>query len=681
MGLDIPDLDDRTFEEVFEEARRQIPVYSDEWSDHNAHDTGIALLELFAWISETYTYQINRITDDHREKYLQLLGVRRRPPQSSTAEVVIDPPAGTDGTVIPAGTQFTVDDHSSVPKRFEADADTRLVGPDLTRIITQSGGDLVDNTTENETGKTQFYAFGEEPARGDAVYFGFDGDPFAAADRLRLSVDFYDDDIPAPVTHGTREETFEPSVTVGWQYCTSYPHWDEASAWADLPVLDDETKSFYRGGAVTLAKPVGWAVDEQDLTEVPVLDQSPGKVWLRCVVETPGYEVPPRLDAVRLNVLRLRHRRTVTDELLRQDDETLETTVRADQEFFFRHRPVLEADIEIAGQRWTEVADFDRSSSTDRHYVLDHDRGAIRFGNGINGSIPPVQRHVTATRYVSGGGREGNISERSEWEFTAGETVDGLAIGDSEGHALDSESDGVGTDIDLTPIGPARGGTDMESIEAAVDRFRRDLKRPYRATTLSDFAYLAEHTPGLRFGRTHAVKSLRETDDGVQIPEISVVVVPYSTSPRPIASEGFLEAVRTHIAANRLLTDPVEVISPTYVDIGMTVTVSARTGYSEADLTDAIREEMIGYLDPLAGFDGDGWPFGRPLYVTDVAGVADSLAGVQTVSSVQLSANYEEEIDSHGNVVIADTALLAPSVDDITVVVTSPLETAAGGSQ
>ena len=665
MGLDIPDLDDRTFEEVFEEARRQIPVYSDEWSDHNPHDTGIALLELLAWISETYTYQINRITDDHREKYLQLLGVRRRPPQPATAEVVIDPPVGTDGVVIPAGTQFTVDDHSSVPKRFEADADTRLVGPDLTRIITQSGGDLVDNTTENETGKTQFYAFGEEPTRGDAVYFGFDGDPFAAADRLRLSVDFYDRDIPAPVSHGSRAETFDPSVTVRWQYCTSYPHWDEPSAWADLPVLDDETKSFYRGGAVTLAKPVGWAVDEAAVGEVPVLDQSPGKIWLRCVVETPGYEVPPRLDAVRLNVLRLRHRRTVTDELLRHTDETLETTVEADQEFVFRHSPVLEADIEIAGQRWTEVADFDRSSPTDRHYVLDHDRGAIRFGNGVDGAIPPVQQHVTATRYLSGGGTEGNISERSEWEFTPGETVDDL----------ETEA------VDLTPIGPARGGTAMESIEAAVDRFRRDLKRPYRATTLSDFAYLAKHTPGLRFGRTHAVKALRETENGVQIPEISVVVVPYSTSPRPVASDGFLEAVRTHIAANRLLTDPVEVISPTYVDIGMTVTVSARTGYSEADLTEAIREEMVGYLDPLAGFDGEGWPFGRPLYVTDVAGVADSLAGVQTVSSVQLSANYEEEIDSHGNVIIADTALLAPSVDDITVVVTSPLETATGGGQ
>lgn len=679
MGLDIPDLDDRTFEEIFEEARRQIPVYSDEWSDHNAHDTGIALLELLAWISETYTYQINRITDDHREKYLQLLGVRRQPPQPSTAEIVIDPPAGTDGLVIPAGTQFTVDDHSSIPKRFEVDRDTRLVEPSLVRIITQSGGDLVDNTTENETEKTQFYAFGEEPARGDAVYFGFEDDPFEAADHLRLSVDFYDADMPSPATHGSRAETFEPSVAVRWQYCTSYPHWEDPGAWADLPVVGDETKSFYRGGSVTLEQPVGWVVDET-VGDVAVLEQSPGKIWLRCVVETAGYEVPPRLNAVRLNAVRLGHRRTVTDELLRRADETLETTVEAGQEFVFSHDPVLEADIEIAGEQWTEVEDFDRSSSTDRHYVLDYDRGAIRFGNGINGAIPPVQQHVTATRYVSGGGTQGNISERSEWEFTANQAIGGLETDDD---SLDfGNGDSVALDaIDLTPIGPAHGGTDMESIEAAVDRFRRDLKRPYRATTLSDFAALAKHTPGLRFGRTHAVKSLRETEFGVEIPEISVVVVPYSTNLRPIASEGFLNAVQTQLEANRLLTDPVEVTSPTYVEIGMTITVSAMTGYSETDLTEAIREKMISYLDPLAGFDGDGWPFGRPLYVTDVAHAADSLAGVQAVSSVQLSANHEKEIDSHGNVVIDDTALLAPSVDEITVVVTSPLETATGGGQ
>lgn len=677
MSLDVPDLDDRTFEEIFEEARRQIPVYSDEWSDHNAHDTGIALLELLAWVSETYTYQINRITDDHREKYLQLLGVRQQPPQPSTAEIVIDPPAGTDGVVIPAGTQFTVDDHSSVPKRFEVDRDTRLVEPSLVRIITQSGGDLVDNTTENETGKTQFYAFGEEPTRGDAVYFGFDGDPFEAADHFRLSVDFYDDDIPVPVTHGNRTETFEPSVAVRWQYCTAYQHWDDPGAWADLPVAEDETKSFYRGGTVTLEKPVGWAVDGEPIDDISVLDQSPGKIWLRCVVETPGYEVPPRLNAVRLNVLRLGHRRTVTDELLRRGDETLETTVGADQEFFFSHEPVLEADIEIAGQQWSQVSNFDRSSSTDHHYVLDHDRGAIRFGNGTNGAIPPVQEHVLATRYVSGGGTEGNISKRSEWEFTAGQTIDGFDIDGLStvgGDGLNSPA------VEVEPIGPARGGADMESIDAAVDRFRRDLKRPYRATTLSDFAYLAKHTPGLRFGRTHAVKSIRETEDGIEVPEISVVVVPYSTTPRPIASEGFLAAVQTQLATNRLLTDPVEVISPTYVEIGMTITVSAMTGYSEAALTEAIREEMIAYLDPLAGFDGEGWPFGRPLYVTDVAHAANSLAGVQSVSSVQLSANHEKEIDNHGNVIIDDTALLAPSVDEITVVVVSPLD-AAGGQQ
>lgn len=665
MSLDSPDLDDRTFEEIFEEARRQIPVYSDEWSDHNPHDTGIALLELLAWISETYTYQINRITDDHREKYLQLLGVRRRPPQPSTAEVAIAPPAGSDGTVIPAGTQFTVDDRSSVPKQFEVERDTRLVEPALTQIITQSSGDLVDNTTENETEKTQFYAFGAEPARGDAVYFGFEGDPFAAAEQLQLTVDFYDADIPEPVASETRPETFEPSVSVRWQYCTSYPHWDEQTAWADLPVVEDETMSFYRGGTVTFSKPVGWAVDEESVDEVAVLDQMPGNVWLRCIIETPGYEIPPRLTAVRLNTLRLRHRRTVTDELLRQDDETLETTVRADQEFFFTHAPVLRADIEIAGRQWTEVENFDRSSSTDRHYVLDHTRGAIRFGNGVNGAIPPVQRHVTARQYVSGGGTEGNISNRSEWEFTDTGSIDGL----------DTEA------VDLSSIGAADGGTDMESIEAAINRFRRDLKRPYRGTTLSDFAYLAEHTPGLRFGRTHAVKSLRETEDGVQIPEISVVVVPYSTSLRPEASAGFLDAVRTQIDANRLLTDPVEVVTPTYVEIGMTISVSAMTGYTETDLTEAIRDEMIAYLDPLAGYDGSGWPFGRPLYVTDVAEVADSLGGVQQVSAVQLSANHEKEIDSHGNVIIDDTALLAPSVDDITVVVTSPLETANGGTQ
>jgi hypothetical protein len=46
MSLPIPDLDDKTFEELVEEAKKLIPLYAPEWTDHNLHDPGITFIEL-----------------------------------------------------------------------------------------------------------------------------------------------------------------------------------------------------------------------------------------------------------------------------------------------------------------------------------------------------------------------------------------------------------------------------------------------------------------------------------------------------------------------------------------------------------------------------------------------------------------------------------------------------------
>jgi hypothetical protein len=56
MPLPVPNLDDRTFDRLVDEARRRIPVYAPEWTDHNVHDPGITFLELFAWLTEMQLY-------------------------------------------------------------------------------------------------------------------------------------------------------------------------------------------------------------------------------------------------------------------------------------------------------------------------------------------------------------------------------------------------------------------------------------------------------------------------------------------------------------------------------------------------------------------------------------------------------------------------------------------------
>lgn len=78
MTLPIPNLDDRSFEDLMAEAISLIPRYNREWTDFNASDPGVTLLELLAWISESTLYSINEIPDESYWKFIDLVGLGRK---------------------------------------------------------------------------------------------------------------------------------------------------------------------------------------------------------------------------------------------------------------------------------------------------------------------------------------------------------------------------------------------------------------------------------------------------------------------------------------------------------------------------------------------------------------------------------------------------------------------------
>lgn len=73
MTLPLPNLDDRTYADLVEEAISQIPVEYPEWTDHNPTDTGIILIELLAWLTEMSLYRVNQIPDNNYASFVSLL--------------------------------------------------------------------------------------------------------------------------------------------------------------------------------------------------------------------------------------------------------------------------------------------------------------------------------------------------------------------------------------------------------------------------------------------------------------------------------------------------------------------------------------------------------------------------------------------------------------------------------
>ncbi|NJM70169.1 MAG: hypothetical protein HC862_08025 [Scytonema sp. RU_4_4] len=73
MSIPLPHLDDRTYDDLVQEALSLIPTYAPEWTNHNPSDPGITLIELFAYLTEMLNYRLNRVTDANKLTFLKLI--------------------------------------------------------------------------------------------------------------------------------------------------------------------------------------------------------------------------------------------------------------------------------------------------------------------------------------------------------------------------------------------------------------------------------------------------------------------------------------------------------------------------------------------------------------------------------------------------------------------------------
>src|SRR2546430_1351550 len=83
MPITVPNLDDRRYRQLLDEALARIPVHTPEWTNFNESDPGVTLLELFAFLTESLLFRCNQIPERNRQKFLQLLGVALRPASSA----------------------------------------------------------------------------------------------------------------------------------------------------------------------------------------------------------------------------------------------------------------------------------------------------------------------------------------------------------------------------------------------------------------------------------------------------------------------------------------------------------------------------------------------------------------------------------------------------------------------
>jgi hypothetical protein len=89
MPIPLPNLDDRRFDDLVEEARALIPHIYPQWTDHNPSDPGIILMEMLAWLTETVLYRLDQIAEPNYRVFLQLLNGPENPVPAGDLEQAI----------------------------------------------------------------------------------------------------------------------------------------------------------------------------------------------------------------------------------------------------------------------------------------------------------------------------------------------------------------------------------------------------------------------------------------------------------------------------------------------------------------------------------------------------------------------------------------------------------------
>ena len=135
-----PNLDDRTFGQLRTEAIARIQSGCPEWTDFSVSDPGVALVEAFAYLTQTLLYRLNRVPDKQYRAFLGLLGVTEQPPTAATVTVVFARQATVGVIDIPRGTRVAAD-----PVVFSTLAAVRLEADQPETAVRLFHGELVEN--------------------------------------------------------------------------------------------------------------------------------------------------------------------------------------------------------------------------------------------------------------------------------------------------------------------------------------------------------------------------------------------------------------------------------------------------------------------------------------------------------------------------------------------------------
>jgi predicted phage baseplate assembly protein len=196
---------------------------------------------------------------------------------------------------------------------------------------------------------------------------------------------------------------------------------------------------------------------------------------------------------------------------------------------------------------------------------------------------------------------------------------------------------------------PAAGGRDAEPLEEAEIRARKAFNAVYRAVTLEDYEHLAMTVPELPVARARAIPNFDPDFPCVKRPGmVTVVVVPDFQDQRPYVEPGkaFIGVAQNYLEQRRMIGNEVRIIGPAYVLVSVKCTVYVKHKCNPDKVEQRIEIALKKFLSPIkrkldesdTGIVTMAWPFGRPVYPSEIYELIDTIEGVDYLVDVELEA-------------------------------------------
>jgi len=189
-------------------------------------------------------------------------------------------------------------------------------------------------------------------------------------------------------------------------------------------------------------------------------------------------------------------------------------------------------------------------------------------------------------------------------------------------------------------------------LQSEIQTTLAQLRQPYRAVTTADFTqlilydWLQTKTAPREFGsnaeiaRVHCLpeRDLENADiDQVIEAHISIIVLPR----HPQEDTTLLRhTLKRFLNQRRLITTHLHIVEPHYVNVTLSATLYLEDSANFRIVQTQVAQRIQRFFAPLNSdefWDGQGYPFGADIYLSELYQLLDGMAGVDYVEAIELT--------------------------------------------